>query len=264
MTERPAHFTRCTDGSFHPTQNAQSRWGEDHLNGPALVGLAAYLLEQQFGDDEFMPARLTVDLFKAARRTPITVTSRSMRDGHRVRTSDCELMQGGVPVARATLVQYRRSEAPRGKEWSAVVDLPWPPEDDDSPLCVGSDDAGWSSMIADHRNATRKRFRNLAIDAVEGAVNSAFVNAAMSAEGASLVTNLGTEGIGYINGDLTMGLARLPVDEVICVQADSHWVADGVGVGSATLYDRMGAFGTGVVTAISNPGAHIEFADGSV
>jgi hypothetical protein len=47
MTARPAHFI--------------------HLNGPALVGLAARTLERQYGLEEFMPARLTVDLFKAAR-----------------------------------------------------------------------------------------------------------------------------------------------------------------------------------------------------
>lgn len=32
----------------------------------------------------------------------------------------------------------------------------------------------------------------------------------MVAEATSLVTNLGTKGIGYINGDLTVALSRLP------------------------------------------------------
>jgi hypothetical protein len=43
------------------------------------------------------------------------------------------------------------------------------------------------------------------------------------------------------------------------VQADSHWVADGIAVGTATLYDRTGAFGSGMVTAVSNPAAQIDF-----
>ena len=59
-------------------------------------------------------------------------------------------------------------------------------------------------------------------------MNTPFVNAVMAAEGTSLVTNLGTAGIGYINGDLTVALARLPLDDWIGVQADSHWTADGV------------------------------------
>ena len=40
------------------------------------------------------------------------------------------------------------------------------------------------------------------------------------AEATSLVTNLGTHGVGYINGDLTVGFARLPVGDWIGVQAD--------------------------------------------
>jgi len=100
---------------------------------------------------------------------------------------------------------------------------------------------------------------NRTIDVVEGAPVTPFVRAVMAAEGTSLVTNLGTEGIGYINGDLTVALARLPQDDWIGVQADSHWTADGVSVGAATLFDGAGAFGTGVVTAISNTDAQIDF-----
>jgi hypothetical protein len=44
------------------------------------------------------------------------------------------------------------------------------------------------------------------------------------------------------------------------VQADSHWVSDGVAVGTATLFDESGAFGSGLTTAISNPAAQIDFA----
>lgn len=75
------------------------------------------------------------------------------------------------------------------------------------------------------------------------------------------MTNLGTHGVGYINGDLTVALSRLPRDEWIGVQADSHWTSDGIAVGSATLFDRVGAFGTGLVTAVSNPAAQIDFAN---
>ncbi|WP_459986568.1 thioesterase family protein [Mycolicibacterium hodleri] len=109
------------------------------------------------------------------------------------------------------------------------------------------------------KHLAEERFRNRAVDVVEGASNSPLVNAVYAAEGTSLVTNLGTAGIGYINGDLTVALARLPVDEWIYLQADSHWTADGISTGSATLYDRVGAFGTGVVTAVSNPAAQIDF-----
>ena len=94
---------------------------------------------------------------------------------------------------------------------------------------------------------------------LRGRTISPFVRAVMVAESTSLVTNLGTEGIGYINGDLTVALSRLPVDEWICIQGDSHWASDGIAVGTATLFDHQGAFGSGMTTAVANPAAQIDF-----
>lgn len=259
MGEQPAHF-ELTDGEFLPTRFAQSHWGEDHLSGPAVVGLAARVLELEYGHDDFLPTRLTVDLFKAARGVPTTAKTNLVRDGRRVRNSECELVQDGVTVARATLVQYRRAAAPRGDEWIAPGEFDVPAGVD--PACaihLGSGGQGWTNAIVDHQNTARKRSWSRSIPVVAGHANSAFVAAVVAAEGTSLVTNLGTAGVGYINGDLTVALARLPVDEWIGVQADSHWVADGISVGTATLYDRAGALGSGMVTAVSNPAAQIDF-----
>jgi hypothetical protein len=270
MTDRPAHFVP-KDGHFLPQKYANSHWGDDHLNGPAIVGLAARTLELQHGAPEFMPTRLTVDLFKAARNRPTRVRTRLIRDGRRVRNVECDVVQGGgdgddeVTVARAVLVLYRRSAPPPGEQWSPATDFTFPPEvhetPDDSVLPhTGSDAVGWTRQVGDHQNDSRTRFLDRGIDVVAGEPNTPFVRAAMVAESTSLVTNLGTHGIGYINGDLTVALARLPVDEWIAVQADSHWAADGIAVGTTTLFDRSGPFGAGVVTAVANPAVQIDFA----
>jgi hypothetical protein len=260
MTARPAHFTPAGEDRYLPTKYAQSHWGPDHLNGPALVGLAARALETEFGSPEFMPTRLTVDLFKAARGVPTTTKVTLVRDGRRVRNAECEITQDGVTVVRATMVAYRRSEAPRGEEWASADDFNWPPELGGVGMSfMGSDGVGWTKGIAEHQHTARKRFVNRMVDVVEGNDNTPFVRGAMVAEGASLVTNLGSAGVGYINGDLTVALARLPVDEWMGVQADSHWAADGISVGSATMFDRIGAFGSALVTAVANPAAQIDF-----
>lgn len=207
-----------------------------------------------------MPAWLTVDLFKAARGMPTVVSTRLVRDGRRVRNSECELVQDGRPVVRATLVQYRRSSAPKGEEWRSAMDFPRPDVDDTRYTRIGSD-KGLVRRDRRHQNASRKRFMNRSVDVVAGQRNGPFVDAAMVAEGTSLVTNLGSAGVGYINGDLTVGFARLPCDEWIGVQADSHWAQDGIAVGTATLFDSVGPFGSGMVTAVSNPAAQIDFTD---
>lgn len=260
----PAHFTRAAGGEFVPTPFAGSHWGADHLNGPAVVGLAAQELESRCGSADFMPTRLTVDLLRAARVVPTAVSVRVVRDGRRVRSAECDVEQEGRLVARATLLQYRRSTAPPGRLWAPPMSFPFPPPlSDGAQTAVHSDAADWSRSPGGHQNDSRKRFYNNAIDVVAGQPNSQFLRAVMVAEATSLVTNLGTRGIGYINGDLTVGLARLPIGEWIGVQADSHWSTDGVAVGTATLFDQSGAFGSGMTTAVANPAAQIDFADDS-
>jgi Thioesterase-like superfamily len=260
MAKEPAHFTQSEGVGFVPTPFAQSHWGDDHLNGPAVVGLAARALENHSGSSEFMPTRLTVDLFRAARGVLTMVDVRTVRDGRRVRSAECDVVQDGRAVARATLVQYRRSTAPPGHQWAAAMSFPQPPPPDDSVVpFVGSDEAGWTRSPAAHQNDSRKRFYNDGINVVAGEKNSPFVRAVMIGEASSLVTNLGTKGIGYINGDLTVALSRLPLDDWIGIQGDSHWASDGISVGTATLYDHKGAFGAGMVTALANPAAQIDF-----
>ena len=260
MSTAPAHFTLTGGGAFVPTPFAGSHWGDDHLNGPAVVGLAARALENHCGSPDFMPTRFTADLFRAARNAPTTIDVRVVRDGRRVRSAECDVVQDGRSVTRATLVQYRRSTAPPGREWTAPISLEQPPSPDDSVLpFVGSDEAGWTRSPAAHQNDSRKRFFNDGIRVVAGQKNSPFVRAVMIAEATSLVTNLGTQGIGYINGDLTAAMSRLPVDDWIAIQGDSHWTSDGISVGTATLFDSQGAFGSGMVTAVANPAAQIDF-----
>lgn len=260
MPTDPAYFTSARDGIFEPTQFAQSHWGDDHLNGPAVVGLLARALEKYCGSADFMPTRLTADLFRAARNAPTTIDVRVVRDGRRVRNAEASLVQAERLIARATLVLYRRSSAPPGLQWIASTLFPPPPPPDGELMpYVGSDEVGWTRSPAAHQNASRKRFYNNGVKVVAGEENSPFLRAVMLAESTSLVTNLGTRGIGYINGDLTVALARLPLDEWIGVQGDSHWASDGIAVGTATLFDHQGAFGAGMVTAVANPAAQIDF-----
>lgn len=253
------HFFAEHDGMFHPTESALSRWGNDSLNGPAVVGLAARCLEREFGAEGFLPTRLTADLFKAARKVPTQVRTRLVRDGRRVRSCECDVVQDGTIVARATMVQYRMSEPPPGREWVSTESFSPPDGVQGAVYLVGSDGAGWGAAGSEHQNVSRKRVYHRTIEVVIDETASPFVRTVVAAEATSLVTNLGTQGIGYINGDLTVALSRLPIGDYIGVQANSHWTSAGVAVGDATLFDDIGPFGIGMVTAIANPAAQIDF-----
>ena len=61
-----------------------------------------------------------------------------------------------------------------------------------------------------------------------------------------------TPGVGFINADVTVSLARLPVGDEIGLEAADHLSADGVAVGSATLHDALGPIGSSIVVALAN------------
>ena len=255
-----AYFTTI-DGEFHPTTAAGGHWGAGLISGPAVAGIAAHALERDFGEPGLLPARFTVDLVKPAKRVPTVVETRVVREGRRARYTEADVLQGDSLVARASMVQYLMSEAPAGQEWSNAAAFCGPDSAADVELLVGSDDAGWSALGVEHQNTSRKRAYSRGPDVVAGNPASPFVNAAVVAEAATnMVLNMGTDGIGYINGDLTVTLARLPRSEFLGVQGDSRLSAAGISTGTATLYDDDGPFGTVVITALANPAALIDFA----
>jgi len=256
-----AYFVPGDNNTFTPTPAASGHWGESLLSGPAVAGLAARALEHDFGQAGFTPARFTIDLLKPARQTPTRTQTRLIREGRRVRYAECDVIQGDWIVARATAVQYLTSEAPPGDEWTTEPVFTAPADAGYDGMLVGSDQAGWSALGATHQNTAPKRAYYRGVDVVVGEKQSPFVRAVVVAEAAAnMVINLGTRGIGYINGDLTISMSRLPRSEFIGVQGDSRFAAEGVAVGTATLFDEAGPFGTAMVTSIANPAAQIDFA----
>ena len=256
----PAYFTVAADGTFAPTKAAGGHWGESILSGPAVAGLAAWCLERDFGESGFLPARFTINLMRPARKEPVQVTTRELRHGRRARYADCEVLQGNDLVATAVVVLYQQSEAPEGQQWSPAVEFYPPPEHEGDELVVGSDAAGWGELGARHQNVSRKRAYYRGLDVIAGQPATPFVRAVVVAEATTnMVVNLGTDGIGYINGGLTVLLYRTPRGEGLGVQGDRQFAAEGVAIGSTTLFDDDGPVGIASVTALANPAAKINF-----
>lgn len=256
-------------GAYLPTRLARSAWSEHWLNGPSIVAAQARQLERQHGVKGMVPARLTVDLFSPARFEPFTVVTREVRRSNRIHLADAEVHQGDVVVARATLLQLRRGEQPPGTVWSRDRDeFRIPRAAADESLARGchryfvgtpEDPAAWSTDMTRHQNDHRKCIWNHPRDVVAGEEASPFQRAATLGESASLTTNWGTDGIGFINADLTLTLSRLPRSEDLGLMAEDHFSEAGVATGMVTLFDREGAFGSASVVAVSNAGRQIDF-----
>lgn len=238
------------------------------VTGPAVCGIIARGLERDHGADGFRPARLTVDLFRPVRSRVLGVVTRRVRDGNRIRVADGDVVQGGEVVARASLVLLRTSEAPPGEVWTGGHRLEGP--DDEVRAAAGGlvapwfgsgdDGPNWTPSMADHEGAGRKRMWTRMPQVVAGEDATPFARAAMTGETTSLMTNWGTDGVGFINADVTISLARLPIGEEVGVEADGHIAADGIAVGSATLYDAHGPVGSSIVTALANARRQVDVA----
>src|SRR6201991_5341336 len=99
MNNQP-FFTRERD-AYSPTAAARGPWDPKSLHGRVIIGLLAFAIEQRHGTEGFVPARLTVDMFRLPSLAPIEVKSRIIRDGLRINVVEAEFFSGGVGMARA-------------------------------------------------------------------------------------------------------------------------------------------------------------------
>jgi hypothetical protein len=261
-----------------PADLARSLWGTDQMHGVALSGMLARALERTVADlgrEDLRAARYTVDLFKAARMQPCRTTTRVVREGKRICLVDATVEQDGVPVARASGLFLKVSEQAPGTVWEPdgspqppPSDVAPPTDDPHVPL-FASDGAGWSDTFGDHQNSGHKTTWQVAVPVLADETPSGFVAAASVADATSMVTNWGSNGVEHINTDITLTLARDPEGVEIGLAALDRVSADGIAVGTATVFDRAGRLGTTVVTSIANVNRGIDFdqhkfeADGS-
>src|SRR3982075_3917537 len=110
-------FTRDRD-AFIPTAAANGPWDPKSLHGRVIVGLLAFAIEQRHGSDDFVPARLTVDMFRLPGFAPIEVKTKLVRDGLRIKVVEAEFFSAGVSMARASCQLLRRTQRPQGRGWS--------------------------------------------------------------------------------------------------------------------------------------------------
>lgn len=252
--ENEPFFTR--DGErYVPTPMTRGPWDPNSLHGRVIAGLLGHVIEQRHGGPEFLPARLTVDMYRLPDRSPIEVTTQVVRDGYRIKVIDAEFFSAGISMARATSQLLRRTENSPGNVWSppdwsvpSPADIP-PPEDR-----RGGMGGMWAtrSITGGMGTIGQKRMWMSEIrDLVGGEPLTPFGRMALAADYASPFSNSGDQGLGYINSDVTLYLHRLPRTEWIGFEVVEHHATDGVAIGQCRLYDEFGAIGSSSVAALA-------------
>jgi len=258
-------FTRALGGGrYHINPVSRGPWDPNSLHARVLAGLFGHEVEVNWAHDNFHCARLTIDLYRLPTLAPCEVTTKAIRDGNRIRVIELEYLSEGTSYARGTAVLLKRTEDTTGTVWSPP-DWTVPAPEEVAARNTGSP-PGWEPMWemksitsrdpgqVNQGQAWLKEIREL----VEGVPLTPFVRAASAADWTNPAANWGSEGLQYINADITLYLHRYPVGEWIGFEVSSHHSSEGIAVGACTMYDEQGAIGSSTVCALSQrrkPGA---------
>jgi hypothetical protein len=259
---------RDEGGVLVPQDIARSLWKADQMHGVATSGALGRAAERAVlaaGRTDLRPARFTVDLFRAPSMSPCDVETTIVREGARLMLVDATLSQEGEARARATALFLLESENPDGQVWSSP-DLPQPPPLDIAPVSdeprvpfFFSPEVGWSQNFAEHQNSGHKIMWQSALPIVAGERSTPFSGLAGAADSTSMVCNWGDQGVQYINTDVNLAIARLPVSQEVGLSALSWHAHGGVAIGTAMVFDRQGPLGTSTVTSLANAKRSVDF-----
>jgi len=225
------------------------------LHGRVIAGLLAFQIERDHGHADFLPARLTVDMYRPPDFSPITIVTKVVRDGFRIKVIDAEFVSGGKSMGRATCQLLRRTENTPGNIWMPPTWNVPPPE------ACGPDQTfdDQSEPIWRIRNITgawgqfgqRRVWMSEVRELVEGVPLTPFTRIGLISDFASPCANVGDAPLGYINTDVTVYLHRLPRGEWIGMETINHRATDGVAIGECFVYDVEGPIGSASVTALA-------------
>ncbi|HET6970960.1 MAG TPA: acyl-CoA thioesterase domain-containing protein [Phenylobacterium sp.] len=251
MTNAP--FFRKDRERFIPTRAGVGPWDPNSLHGRVIIGLLGSEIERRHRTADYLPARLTVDMYKLPDLSPVEVVTRVVKDGYRIKVVDAEFISGGQSAGRATCQLLRRTENPPGNVWRRE---PWgAPRPQDLPPPKDRIMGGmWDTrpISGEIRGVGPRRLWMAEVrELVEGEPLTPFVRVAVAADFTSPFAHAGDQGLGYINSDVTLYLHREPVGEWIGFESFSHGATDGVAVGDCLLHDEEGQIGSASCTALA-------------
>lgn len=241
------------------TANAGGPWDPTMQHGGAPSSLAVWAAEQIASAVPMRVARLTIDLLRPVPVAPLRLRTEVLREGRKIQVVQVSLMSEDKEVARAEVLKVRR------------IELDLPPAALPGPLMTPGPLAGQRQSLG-ARNAFGSGVDVSAIDGsfqgggpgkvwfrlhrpvVAGHANSPAMRAAATGDFCNGVSSvLDFTKWTYLNGDLTVSLARDPVGEWILLDAETLLGPDGCAVASGKLADEQGYFGRATQTLVIEP-----------
>lgn len=224
-------------------------WAADAQHGGAVAAILARTVERVPSPVPSEVVRLTVELLRPVPIRPLRAEATTVRPGKKVQLVDARLTADGVDVAaaRALRIRSQHTEVPAQESQPerggppdtpapvdrSVVRLPYA-EAFDLHFTNGS----WSEL------GPVTMWTRLRAQVVAGEEPSPLQRTCAAADfgnGVSRILDFETHV--FINPDLTVSLARVPVGEWIGFEVASHLSSDGYGQAESLIFDRSGPVG---------------------
>lgn len=250
------------DGSIaHAQPGAAGPWDPGLQHGGAPAALIAWAVERMSASERqaMQVTRMTFDFLRPIPVAPLEINIEVQREGRKIQVCNVTLLHEGVACVRASVLKIRQA------------DLQWPEHIADEPVEVPGPGAGEEQAMrfTDGRpsfgdgvtlRAVRGGFLTPGPAAiwfrahrpiVDGEAITPLMRAAITSDFCNGTSSpLSFEEWTFINADLTISLARMPVGEWILLDAQT-WLGDhGGGLAFAKLGDERGYFGRAIQSLV--------------
>jgi hypothetical protein len=230
---------------------AAGPWDPTMQHGAAPAALVAWAADRINAKFPARIARITLDFLRPVPVEPMEIESHVLREGRKIQVASISLFARGKEVVRASVLKVRMANLalPAGLPEMAL-DAP-PPE-----LCRERTDRRRIRCpfldVISLRNPSGQAqpsgrgmiWFKVERPIVEGETVTPAMRAAIGADfGNGVSAALDFQMWSFINGDMTLNLARLPVGDWILVSAETWLGSDGGGMATARLADATGYFG---------------------
>jgi hypothetical protein len=253
-------FEPVGDGCYRATEHTIGPWDRDFQHGGPPSALLARAIEAgDFQADTV--TRICIDLLGPVPVGEVEVRRRVLRPGRKVELVEAELHAQGRTAMRAQGWRIRNTDLrlpsqPGSDEDAGSVVPPFPSTELDVEDWVGCGAAmEWRVAAGDFDKVgpatvwCRMRYPLIADEEATG-----LQRVLVAADNGSGVSNLlPVDGWLFVNTDLTIHLAAVPMGEWICMEAESWIDRHGFGLASSRLFDRDQFVGRSAQTLYVSP-----------
>jgi hypothetical protein len=227
-------------------------------HGGAAASLVAWAAERIASREPMQVARLTVDLLRPVPIAPLHIKSEVVREGRKIQVCAISLLAEDVEVARASVLKVRSADVKLPPQVADdPIDVPGPDQGAQPQGLIGGGDAFIHGLSL---RVVQGAFGEVGPAAVWfradrpivlGSQISPVMRAALTGDFCNGVSSLlDFRRWTFINADLTISLARMPIGEWILLDARTWLGNQGSGIAFARLGDRHGYFGRAVQSMV--------------